>query len=632
MTEKLEHEKSRTVNEGKQQMDLPSTIDMPVINNNDQLELKAMVDAIAAASQREAEAHETAIILAKENDELKMKLKTLIEDNSKLIELYEQAAAENNNRNVREGEDAHEIGSQIDNGCFSLEITKQETELKGVVENLQHQLMEMNEENEKLMNLYERAMQERDDLKRTLSCIGQQRVETKGDMDCPEKLVEVDGGERDMRVEIISQEVRGGSESKYEPTTSGSDMDVECDAYEQEKLLKDDSEADVLVNAEKKYEVSDLSEAKLSEELSCATKKLERVGEHISDAVKTIASLGCAEKATVQVDELSREIEVTEHDIHIKRQQFESLKLMLSEAHQRRTIVDKKFSALKYSLSNFPSTFSYFVQRETRARAVVKDLASHLDQKKGKLADLQASKQGLENAKEKNQESEVELTKNIECIKLKLEEENRKHEDEKVLFAVENTQNIDSSLKNWHLRCKATDLLKLEEEKTKLQAEMKLSQQKLGAIRKELGNLNKKGANLESQIEAVQLEIKQCMRNTEEKELSLERVMKEKEMLLEFRDNCMSEIEHIIIELQQHVFEYDLKEGEIKILGEELQMDLTRAQELQAARVIAANNKTNLFSSISYSGMLEKLEDEMQNLRTSVQETKLLLEGISHAA
>ncbi|XP_047158783.1 kinesin-like protein KIN-12E [Vigna umbellata] len=628
LTAKLEHEKSRTVNEGKQQMDLPSTIDMPVINNNDQLELKAMVDAIAAASQREAEAHETAIILAKENDELKMKLKTLIEDNSKLIELYEQAAAENINRNAHKGEDAHETGSQIDNGCFSLEITKEEAELKGVVENLQHQLMEINEENEKLMNLYERAMQERDDLKRTLSCIGQDQVETKGFVDCPEKLVEVDGGERDLRVEIISQEVRGESENKYEPTTtSGSDMDVDCDAYEQEKLLKDDSEADVLVNSEK----YNLSEAKLSEELSCATKKLERVDEHISDAVKTIASLGCAETATVQVDELSREIEITEHDIHIKRQQFESLKLKLSEAHERRTIVDKKLSALKYSLSNFPSTFSYFVQRETRARAVVKDLTSHLDHKKGKLADLQASKQGLENAKEKNQESEVELKKNIACIKLKLEEENRKHEDEKVLIAVENTQNIDSSLKNWHLRSKATDLLKFEEEKTTLQAEMKLSQQKLGVIRKELENLNKKGANVESQIEAVQLEIKQCLRNTEEKELALERVMKEKEMLLEFRDNCMTEIEHMIIELQQHVFEYDLKEGEMKILGEELQMDLTRAEELQTARVIAANNK-NSFSSISYSGMLEKLEDEMQNLHTSVQETRLLLEGISRAA
>nr|KYP43610.1 Kinesin-like protein KIF15 [Cajanus cajan] len=579
LTEKLEQDKSQTINEGKEQMYLPSTTDMPVINSNDQLELKAMVDAIAAASQREAEAHETAIMLAKENDELKMKLKTLIEDNSKLIELYEQAAAESNIKNVNKGEDTQEIGSKIGSGCYSLETTKEETELKGMVENLQHQLMELNEENEKLM------------------------IETKGVMDCPEKLVEVDGGERDSRVETVSQEVQG-----------------------REKL---NSEADVLVNSEKKYEVSDLSEAKLSEELHCATKKLERVDEHISDAVKTIASLGCAEKAMVQVDELSREIDVTEHDIQVKRQQFESLKLLLSEAQKRRTIADKKFSALKYSLSNFYSTFSYFEQRESRAKAMVSDLTSHLDKKKVELTALLAAKQGLENAQKKNQESEVELVKNIACIKSKLEEETRKREGEKVLFAVENTQNIDSSLKNWHLS--ATELLKLEEEKTKLQAEMKLYQEKLGALRKELGNLSKKVANAESQIQAVQLEIKQCLRNTEEKEVALQRVMKEKEMLLEFRDNGMLEIGQMIIELQQHVFDHDLKEAEINVLGEELQIDLSKAEELQTARAIAANNKNSVLSSISNSSMFEKLEEEMKNMRASILETKSLLEGISHA-
>ena len=107
--------------------------------------------------------------------------------------------------------------------------------------------------------------------------------------------------------------------------------------------------------------------------------------------------------------------------------------------------------------------------------------------------------------------------------------------------------------------------------------------------------------------------------------------MKEKGMLLEFRDNGMSEIEHMIIELQQYVFDYDLKEAEIKILGEELQIDLIRAEELQTARIIAANNKNNVLSSISYSGMFEKLKEEMQNLRATIFDTKLLLEGISHA-
>ncbi|KAK7285515.1 hypothetical protein RJT34_20289 [Clitoria ternatea] len=171
-------------------MDLPSTTEL-VFNNNDQVELKLMIDAIAAASQREAEAHETIIMLSKENDELKMKLKTLLEDNSKLIELYEQAAPENSNRHANEEEDAKEISSKVDDGCYHIETREDETELKEMVVNLQHQLMKINEENDKLISLYERAIQERDDLTTTLSCSGQERVETKAEMDCPEKLVKV---------------------------------------------------------------------------------------------------------------------------------------------------------------------------------------------------------------------------------------------------------------------------------------------------------------------------------------------------------------------------------------------------------------------------------------------------------
>uniref|UniRef100_A0A803MF59 Uncharacterized protein n=1 Tax=Chenopodium quinoa TaxID=63459 RepID=A0A803MF59_CHEQI len=60
------------------QFDAPSTTTNDM-NNNDQLELKAMVDVIAA------EAHEMA--LAKENDELRAKIKVLLEDNRKLLVL-----------------------------------------------------------------------------------------------------------------------------------------------------------------------------------------------------------------------------------------------------------------------------------------------------------------------------------------------------------------------------------------------------------------------------------------------------------------------------------------------------------------------------------------------------------------
>lgn len=626
---KVEQEKSSTseATEGREPIGPPSMTDMP-ININSQLELKTMVDAIAAASQREAEVNETAIILSRENEELRVKLRALLEDNSKLIELYEQATAESN-RNITKGENSQEIESKVENS-YLLEKREEEATLKRVVEDLQHQLMEINEENEKLMSLYERAMQEKDDLKRTLSCYEHGRVETKGEFDCMEKLVEVDGGERDSVVGTVSEEAQDRGDSRHEdnPTISGSDLCLEPDGHEEEKLVQEDNEVDILDNTEKDTEIANFHEAKSSMELNCAKEKLERVDEQILEAVRT---LSCAENEIVQVDELSREIQVIEHDIQVKHQQFKSLNLELNEAHNRRTLADKKLSALKYSLSNIMKheSFSYFEQREAKARAAVKDLASHIDRKKGELASLQASKQGLENALKKNQESEAELAKNIAGIKSKLEEENRKREGEKVLFAIDNTRSVDSSVKSWQFSGKAFDLLKLEEEKTKLQAEMKLSQEKLGVIRKELGNLNKKVANVESQIQAVGLEIQQGLKNTKEKELSLQRAMNEKEMCLEFRDNGMLEMEHLIIDLHQCLFEYDLKEAETKILGEELQMDFLRAEELQASMIIAANS--NFLSSMSCVGTFEKVEEQMRNLRTSIQETKLLLEGISHA-
>ncbi|KAG0467256.1 hypothetical protein HPP92_018836 [Vanilla planifolia] len=94
---------------------------MPAVSD-DQMELKEMVDAIAVASQREAEAHETAITLARENDFMEKQRKKQQHD--------------------------------------YLEDEKGQ--------DMEHQLNEMLEENEKLMALYEKTM-ERDDFKRMLA-------------------------------------------------------------------------------------------------------------------------------------------------------------------------------------------------------------------------------------------------------------------------------------------------------------------------------------------------------------------------------------------------------------------------------------------------------------------------------
>ncbi|KAJ7948121.1 Kinesin-like protein [Quillaja saponaria] len=667
---KLEAEKSsRAMKEGTQQIDLPSlSTDAHPISLSDQLELKTMVDAIAAASHREAEAHETAIILSKENDELRMKLKVLIEDNNKLIELYERAAAESNYKNKNKDENAQD-GIQLENRAHFLELAREkEIEMKKVVENLEHQLLEMNEENEKLMSLYERAMQERDDLKRLLSSCGDERIETPREFDCPEKLVEVDGGEcsqsgeppspvgaRNSVEETGCQKLEVKNEGEIPESqkhTSCGDTNVQTrsslclEDFQQREgnhsnLQQKNIESDQILMTESPVhhqvdggtfsdmdiESSNATAVELSKDLNPIRKNLERADEQLLDTAKTVTVLGSVEKAIIHVDKLSREIEVIEDDIKVKHQQLNSIKLLFSEKQDRRALGDKKLSALKYSLSGFSSSVSYFEQREARARAEVNALTSYLDHKKELLDALKARKEEIEISQKKFLQSEVELTENIVCIKSKLEEENPKRENEKVLFAIDNIEKNDASEKNWQLIGKATDLLKSEEEKINLQKDMKLSQEKLGHIRKELENLNKNSGKVESELEVIELEMQKGLKDAEKKQLALQRVIKEKEMLLEFRENGKTEIENLILEYQHAMFESDLKEAESKLLEEELQMKLSQLEELRAAKAIAVEKKTQLLDAGSDSClMLEKMKEELQNVRASVLEAKSLLE------
>ena len=52
-------------------------------SSDDQMEVKAMVEAISAGSRREAEAHETTITSVKEIEDLRAKLRGLIEEKEK---------------------------------------------------------------------------------------------------------------------------------------------------------------------------------------------------------------------------------------------------------------------------------------------------------------------------------------------------------------------------------------------------------------------------------------------------------------------------------------------------------------------------------------------------------------------
>ncbi|KAF3439497.1 hypothetical protein FNV43_RR17775 [Rhamnella rubrinervis] len=656
---KLEEERSfKVIKEGEQQVELPSlSTGVPALNFSDQMELKAMVDAIAAASQREAEAHETAINLSKENDELRMKLKVLIEDNNKLIELYERATEECNYKNIDKAQDAHN-GTEPHKNDRLVELDKEKEVEVNKVENLEQQLVEMHEENEKLLGLYERAMQERDELKRMLSFGGKKSVESKAEFDCTEKLVEVDGG-RNIRKSLVSMETRdvigqtgfpglnvqdveedhefeqpfvfGEAKVSIEETNiSGFDMQDEASLIHDDRKMSHQAESvskiDVGSASKMEIETSNCLEANLSEDLTLVKMKLERAGEQLLDSTKAITLFGSLEKLIAEVVKLSREIELMEGEIQAKQKHFESLKLLSSETQDRSSLINQKLTALKYTLSNFCSSVAYFDQREARAEQRLQASKSYMDQKKEKLACLQVQKDEIQAAQRKIQQSEVELSNNLASFRLKLEEEKQKQESEKVLFAIDNVER-DSSHKNWHLGGKATELLKSEEEKTKLQAEVKLSQERLRDIRMELEDLNRKSMKGDNEMQAVQAEIEKGARSVEEMEHALQCVIQEKKTLLDMRENGKAEIEDLIIEYHQQLFEADLKEAEVKILEEELQRELRRIGELRKARDVATEKTAQLLDTSSSLCFMGKMEQELQGIRTCVLEAKSLLGG-----
>ena len=120
----------------------------------------------------------------------------------------------------------------------------------------------------------------------------------------------------------------------------------------------------------------------------------------------------------------------------------------------------------------------------------------------------------------KFQLSEVKLSNNLTRLKAKLEDENRKQEDEKVLFAIDKCWENRSPHKKYCIWVvKLLNYLNSEEEKSKLKTEMKLSREEMG--------------------------------------LALQGVLQGKE-ILEIRGNWKCDA--------------DFKESELKIVEEELQM------------------------------------------------------------
>lgn len=594
---------------GQNELSSVANDQMPTIAVSDQTELTTIVDAIAAASQREAEAHETAISLSKENDELRMKLKVLIEDNNKLIELYEQAVAEKSNGTDR-GQNCQQEKIEDDNQQF-----------------------------------YEHALQNHDDFDDivssgeavTLQEAGLYEVDVHGEYSqcsfLPEKSnIAADSEEPPSykTTEIIENKPSDPDEENTEILGKSDYMMVEtiypestaeavlnevpedpCASYLKQDVEMEDKSSDVLCNP-------------VSEDLSLVRTKLEGAQDKLLKSVNIISMFGSLERAIIEADELAEEIEGLEKSIEVKKQGYTSFKLESSQMLEKKVLLDNKLSALKYSLSSFSSSVCYFEQRESQARARLDASSTCLKQKKAKLAHLQASKVELSDAQMQAKQSESELRNILAELKSRLEGETRRLESDRVLFAIDNIEKPDIQLpeRSWQLSGKATELLKSEEEKTKIQNQIKQTRENLGIKKKIVEDLNAKRLNTESDIEATEKEIENVLQSVEEMANKLQSVIREKEMILEMKENGKQEFENMILEYHESIFEASLKEEELKILDEELQLEMSKIEDLQRAKALATSRKTQLLNALSCQScsFSDEVEEDLHDIRRSVLE------------
>ncbi|PWA40890.1 kinesin motor domain-containing protein [Artemisia annua] len=574
----------------KPQFEFP-LVTTPKAAVSDQRELQTMVDAIAAASQREAEAHETAIILSKENDELRVKLKLLIDDNNKLIELYEGAVVDSRQSISRAEE------SQRD-PVDEKEFVQKELEMKRENDNLEQQLIEMHEENDKLLGLYEKAMQERDELKRLLSSGGLETRdgEANCDLSCePHELVD---GNNLVEANVL-------------------DEHSHCSGPRTGEFLDPEEPSSTAMEIEMVEKLSFCEERKRADNIDDLRVKLDKVQEMLSKSSESITLFSSFEREIIDIDRLSRNIQEVKDVVLVKQKEYKSADLLASGMKERENMLERKQTALRCSISKFTSSLGYFQQREAQARARTNTASSHLMSKKKELTRLLTIKEETERAQLKIKQSEVELKNNIATLKLKIEEENKKREKDTVLLAIDNVE--------WQSSGKATELLKSEEEKTKLQLQMNHECEKLEIIKKESDKLGRKLQDLDQKTHAAEVDIQKCIRSTEEMENKLQSKLQEKDALLEMKENGIKEFENLFIEFQESMFQVRMMEEEMNILKEEMETEMKKEQTLKGERRRSMQKMSDMVEETK--GLLsEKLVEDLQNICSSFSELRSVLE------
>jgi len=245
---------------------------------------------------------------------------------------------------------------------------------------------------------------------------------------------------------------------------------------------------------------------------------------------------------------------------------------------------------------------------------------------------LQTRKSELSNMRRRSHESETELRSKIDGLKMKLRSyEAQRKEEEKVLFAIDNLDTSTSSTHRPKNFCKATDLLKSEEERIKLSCELQNYREQLRMVQKKIKGMPKCD-DIDCEIALLETEIEDCCHSM--MEADIEKFVRD-HMLTEIWESGAKDMEALLIDYQDCVFHVRLKEEEIKMCEESLHHQVMGLDELhsklnQAMRELGEllQDRRSLTSCSLDESMLpigEKVATDLQAVRTYITEAKELL-------
>lgn len=384
-----------------------------------------------------------------------------------------------------------------------------------------------------------------------------------------------------MQLELERLEMRLQESEHSKEDLSHLSSDERCKWAEKgSDLLRD---KDLIANQEKM----------LQQEMTLARSKLAFAQERITEITRIVDSLALIEISHKEMEFFRKESESLKQEIAHKKQEIDTMQMCANQMQAKKVRVYNKFSALETLLSDFSASEEYWKSRESRANAKVETFGYLVKEKMEEMSLLQADKKALETALKQTRETEA-ITQAEVCDlteKVQLAEQQRIDAEKTVVVVQLEKQAVSSpDLRSSSEQIsthfgKAASLLKGEEERNKLFTALKKSSDLVKDHRAKIKKLEAQLKLTESSIQQLESQIEAGSDACKEAELSLQRILNEKQILIDSHEEASREMDALILELQSSEFEVKSKEEELKSSREGLQDLINRLAELESRHI-----------------------------------------------